>query len=96
MLTTEENLLCAAVSAAAKELGKDDSSNAAFEEALTRLKNSIAKRIKIDRFFRDTLLLNTPLPDDFFRLFEAASPRNRVMSDAELTFLVKTLNNYLQ
>ncbi|MBE6359399.1 MAG: hypothetical protein E7057_09185 [Lentisphaerae bacterium] len=95
-LTVEENRLCADVSAAARELGKNDRSDAAFDRALTTLKNAIDRRIKIDRFFRDTLLLNTPLPDKFPHLFEASLPRNRVMNDAERSFLIKTLNNYLQ
>jgi len=66
-----------------------------FAQKLHLLQQQLSRREKVERFLRDTLTINTPLPDNFRLLFEAVSGSGRTLTPEENNFLQQTINQYL-
>ena len=99
MLSIQEKNICAELAAGVNSFTGDgeewEEAEKRFAGYLAKLHTQLDRREKIDRFFRDTMMLNAPLPDTFQLLFEAAGTKNLSLSPEEKKFLQQTVNRYL-
>lgn len=94
-LTVEESRIVSGLIAAINLAGKPEAKDK-FAQNLLLLRQVLEKRAARERFLSDALLFHTPLPDNLFRLFNAATPENLSVSDAENAFLLRVMNEYLE